>query len=64
MKEVTAEIQTKKPVPVVTNSVGIRRKVAMPIQKREKRSAATKETSRVPMTKEVKRRSGVAERRT
>jgi hypothetical protein len=47
----------------VTKRVGIRRRRATPIQKREKRTAETRERMRRPVTKEAKRRMGVRERR-
>ncbi len=61
-KLLTAQAQTTIPRETVMNRVGTKTSNAMPIQKRENRSAATKDSTRTPRTKERKRARGVKER--
>ncbi len=51
------------PRETVTKRVGASTRRAQPIQKREKRRAEMKDTRRVAVTNEAKRRRGVNERR-
>jgi hypothetical protein len=58
-KLLTAQTQKAMPSDTVMKRVGTRRSSAMPIQKREKRTAAMKDRAIVPAAKEAKRRRGV-----
>lgn len=61
-KLVTAQTQTAMPSDTVMKRVGTRRRSAIPIQKREKRIAVTRDRTIVPAAKETNRRRGVRER--